>query len=175
MGQQSPQVGILLGSDSDWETMRPAVETLEEFGVSWEVRVCSAHRTPKDVEEYARTAESRGLKVLIAGAGGAAHLPGVLAAWTVLPVIGVPIGHRPLGGTDALYSIVQMPSGVPVATVGIDAARNAALLAVQILAVSDPTLREALHAFKAAQAQEVRERNQRLQKEIQAIFGRGQP
>jgi len=175
MGQQSPQVGILLGSDSDWEMMRSAVETLEEFGVSWEVRVCSAHRTPKDAEEYARTAEGRGLKVLIAGAGGAAHLPGILAAWTVLPVIGVPIGTRPLGGVDALYSMVQMPSGVPVATVGIDAARNAALLAVQILAVSDPALREALHAFKATQAQGVRERNQRLQKEIRTVFGRSQP
>src|ERR1041384_1208300 len=133
-----PLVGVLMGSDSDWPTMKAAVEALTEFGIARESRVMSAHRTPDDVTEYARTAHTRGLRVIIAGAGGAAHLAGVVAAHTPLPVIGVPIESRSLKGLDSLLSIVQMPAGVPVATVGIGGARNAGLLAVQILAAAAP-------------------------------------
>ena len=129
------EVGIIMGSDSDLETMREAAKALDEFGVAYEIRIVSAHRTPDAMAEYARTARTRGLKVIIAGAGGAAHLPGMTAAHTILPVIGVPVASKALSGVDSLYSIVQMPGGVPVATVAIGNARNAGLLAVQILGV----------------------------------------
>src|SRR5437660_9075728 len=135
-----PLVGILMGSDSDWPTMKAAADACAEFGVPSEASVISAHRTPDDLAEYARSAHERGLRVIIAGAGGAAHLPGVTAAFTTLPVIGVPIESKSLKGLDSLLSIVQMPSGVPVATVAIGGGRNAGLLAVQILALGTSTL-----------------------------------
>ena len=128
-----PQVGILMGSDSDWDTMEGAAERLASFEIPYEVQVVSAHRSPKAVMQYAQTARRRGLAVIIAGAGGAAHLGGVVAAYTTLPVIGVPVASTPLGGLDALLSIAQMPPGVPVACVGVDNARNAAVLAARIL------------------------------------------
>ena len=158
----STVVGILMGSDSDLETMKQAADALAEFGVTSEMRVMSAHRTPDDVAEYARTAADRGLQVIIAGAGGAAHLAGVVAAHTTLPVIGVPILTKSLGGADSLYSIVQMPPGVPVATVGIGAGRNAGLLAVQILATGDASLRAKLAQFKERIAAESRAKNDKL-------------
>jgi 5-(carboxyamino)imidazole ribonucleotide mutase len=137
-----------MGSDSDFDIMKEASMVLDEFGITAEISVISAHRTPQDLEQYASSARQRGLKVIIAGAGGAAHLPGVTAAMTVLPVIGVPIFSTKLNGQDALYSIVQMPAGIPVATVGIDNARNAALLAVQILAIADEALMASLIDFR---------------------------
>ena len=143
-----PLVGILMGSDSDWPVMEQAVKMLDIFGVACETRVLSAHRSPERVREYATTAASRGLNVLIAGAGGAAHLAGVLAAHTTLPVIGVPIESKSLKGLDSLLSTVQMPKGVPVATVAIDGAANAAILAVQCLALGNATLQQALVAHK---------------------------
>ena len=136
----APLVGIIMGSDSDLPTMQDAATALGEFGVAYEIRVVSAHRTPKDMVAYAETAVSRGLKVIIAGAGGAAHLPGMVASLTVLPVVGVPVMGKALQGVDALLSMVQMPAGIPVATVAIGNARNAGLLAVQILATADPQL-----------------------------------
>jgi 5-(carboxyamino)imidazole ribonucleotide mutase len=162
MNSERVSVGILMGSDSDLETMKQAADALAEFGVSSELRVLSAHRTPDDTAEYARAAVARGIKAIIAGAGGAAHLAGVVAAHTTLPVIGVPILTKSLGGVDSLYSIVQMPPGVPVATVGIGAGRNAGILAAQILATADPSLREKLSAFKQRIAQESRAKNERL-------------
>ena len=146
----NPLVGIVMGSDSDWPLVQKACETLEKFGVSYETRVISAHRTPEVALEYSRTAEARGLKVIVAAAGGAAHLAGVLAAGTVLPVIGIPVAGGALNGLDALYATVQMPGGVPVATVAVGSAGpvNAALLAVQILGTADATLRERFHAHK---------------------------
>src|SRR5919204_4024002 len=153
---QQPRVGIVLGSSSDEERAKPAAVILEKFGVEFELEVLSAHRSPRRVAEYASSAEDRGLQVLIAAAGKAAALPGVLAAHTVLPVIGIPIFTPQLGGQDSLYSIVQMPSGVPVATVGLDAAANAGILAVQILAVADERLRDQLRDFKAQLAQGLR-------------------
>lgn len=153
MTSSMPTVGIVLGSDSDLEAMRPCWELLREMGISYEVRVASAHRTPDVVADYASTAAERGLKVIIAGAGAAAALPGVIAAHTHLPVIGVPIDATPLRGVDALYSIVQMPPGVPVATVAINGARNAALLAARILALADSELAARLvEAARAARA-----------------------
>ncbi len=157
-----PLVGILMGSDSDWPTMKLAGEACAEFGIETEARVMSAHRTPDDVAEYARTAHTRGLRVLIAGAGGAAHLAGVVAAHTPLPVIGVPIESKALKGMDSLLSMVQMPSGVPVATVAIGAARNAGLLAVQILAVSDVSLQTKYQEFKSRLAEQSRAKNAKL-------------
>ncbi len=148
MTENTPQVGIVMGSDSDLEIMRPALEVLQQLEIPFEVTVASAHRSPQRAVEYAQTAQQRGIKVIIAAAGWAAHLPGALAAYTILPVIGVPISSSPIGGLDALYSIVQMPPGVPVATVGIDTARNAGLLAAQILALSDTQLSERLHNLK---------------------------
>ncbi|MDR1833883.1 MAG: 5-(carboxyamino)imidazole ribonucleotide mutase [Propionibacteriaceae bacterium] len=142
-------VGIIMGSDSDWPKMQAAAEALSEFGIPWEADVLSAHRMPIETLEYAATAAGRGLKAIIAGAGGAAHLPGVLAAATELPVIGVPIALKNLDGLDSLLSIVQMPAGVPVATVGVDNARNAGLLAVRILAAADDELRAKVVAFQA--------------------------
>jgi len=150
-------VGIIMGSTSDWETLRNAVEILEKLGVPHEVRVVSAHRTPDLLFEYASTARDRGLQVLIAGAGGAAHLPGMTAAKTTLPVLGVPVQSRALNGIDSLLSIAQMPAGIPVGTLAIGAAgaTNAALLAAAILANSHPAIREALEAFRAAQTEKV--------------------
>ena len=159
-----PIVGIIIGSDSDWPTMKAAADACTEFGIPHEAQVISAHRTPRDLERYATTAHTRGLRVIIAGAGGAAHLPGVAAAFTTLPVIGVPIETKALKGLDSLLSIVQMPSGIPVATVAIGGARNAGLLAVQILAVSDASLQKQFLAFKARLADESRAKNRNLGK-----------
>lgn len=145
---ERPLVGILMGSDSDWPLMEAAATALTEFGIPYEADVMSAHRMPEDVAAYGRSAHQRGLKCIIAGAGGAAHLAGVLAALTPLPVIGVPIPLKYLDGMDSLLSIVQMPSGVPVATVGVGAARNAGLLAARILSVGDPALLERLISFQ---------------------------
>lgn len=144
-----PLVGVIMGSDSDWPVMSAAAEALEEFGVPLEVGVHSAHRTPQRMLDYAREAAGRGLRVIIAGAGGAAHLPGMVAAATPLPVVGVPVPLQRLDGLDSLLSIVQMPAGVPVATVAVGGARNAGLLAVRILAVADPVLRAAMERFQA--------------------------
>ena len=141
-------VGIVMGSDSDWPVMSAAAEALAEFGVPFEKDVVSAHRMPEEMVAYGRTAHERGLKVIIAGAGGAAHLPGMLAAVTTLPVIGVPVPLKYLDGMDSLLSIVQMPAGVPVATVSIGGARNAGLLAVRMLGITDPKLRDAMLAFQ---------------------------
>ncbi|GAB4509967.1 MAG: 5-(carboxyamino)imidazole ribonucleotide mutase [Anaerolineae bacterium] len=157
-----PLIGIIMGSDSDLSTMRAAVNICVEFDVAHEVRVISAHRTPGDMAAYASNAHKRGLKVIIAGAGGAAHLPGMVAAYTPLPVIGVPVQSKALNGLDSLLSIVQMPGGVPVATVAIGQAKNAALLAVQILGTSDPALLEKVVAYKQAMAEESRLKNRRL-------------
>ncbi len=145
---EQPLVGIVMGSDSDWPVMSAAAEACAEFGVPYEADVVSAHRMPEDMVAYGRGAHTRGLKVIIAGAGGAAHLPGMLAALTPLPVIGVPVPLKYLDGMDSLLSIVQMPAGVPVATVAIGNARNAGLLAVRILAASDPELAEKMVAFQ---------------------------
>ena len=150
----SPLVGVIMGSKSDWDTLRHAAEMLREFGVAHECQVVSAHRTPDLMHQYARDAASRGLEVIIAGAGGAAHLPGMVAAQTVLPVLGVPVQSRALNGLDSLLSIVQMPAGVPVGTLAIgDAgAKNAALLAVRILANERPEFRAKLEAYRQQQA-----------------------
>ena len=160
------QVGIVMGSDSDLPTMRPAAEALEELGVACEVRVVSAHRTPHEMIEYGSTAESRGLRVIIAGAGGAAHLPGMLAACTPLPVIGVPVPLASLDGLDSLLSIVQMPSGVPVATVAIGAGRNAGLLAARILGAGDESLREAIRRSQSELADRAREGDARVREQM---------
>ena len=144
----APQVGVIMGSDSDWATMSAAADALAEFEVAYEVRVLSAHRTPDAMLAYARAAADRGLRVIIAGAGGAAHLPGMVASATVLPVIGVPVPLKYLDGLDSLLSIVQMPAGVPVATVSVGGARNAGLLAVRILAASDEGLRAKMARFQ---------------------------
>jgi 5-(carboxyamino)imidazole ribonucleotide mutase len=154
---RAPQVGLIMGSTSDWPTLRHAAEVLAEFGVPHEARVVSAHRTPEVMRDYARQAEERGLRVIIAGAGGAAHLPGMVAAQTTVPVLGVPIESRVLRGVDSLLSIVQMPAGVPVGTLAIGeaGARNAALLAVGMLATGDDHLRAQLREFRAAQTAKV--------------------
>lgn len=163
----APLVGILMGSDSDLPTMQEAVKILQDFGVPLEVRICSAHRTPDRLARYARQVEGRGLRVLIAGAGGAAHLAGVLAAHVTLPVIGVPMEAGPLNGLDALLSTVQMPGGIPVATVAIGraGARNAALLAVQILALTERRLQRKLRDYRARMATEVAAKDQKVQSE----------
>lgn len=155
--ETQPLVGVIMGSRSDWETMQNAADMLEQFGVPHECRVVSAHRTPEWMNEYARTAVDRGIQVIIAGAGGAAHLPGMVAAQTVLPVLGVPVQSRALQGLDSLLSIVQMPGGVPVATlaIGTAGAKNAGLLAVRILAIHDDQLRSALEAFHKEQTEKV--------------------
>jgi len=159
LSEQKPLVGVVMGSASDWPTLRHAAECLDEFGVRREARVVSAHRTPELLRTYALEAEARGLRLLIAGAGGAAHLPGMLAAWTALPVLGVPVESRMLRGVDSLLSIVQMPAGVPVATfaIGEAGARNAALFAVSVLAGEDRELRTRLQAFRHAQERRVLE------------------
>lgn len=164
MDSSNPVVGIVMGSDSDWPLVQKACDTLDKFGVPYETRVISAHRTPELAIEYSRNAEARGLKVVVAAAGGAAHLGGVLAAGTVLPVIGIPVAGGALNGLDALYATVQMPSGVPVATVACGSAGpvNAALLAVQILGTADPALREKFRAHKAELAAKVEKANAKI-------------
>ncbi len=157
-----PLVGIIMGSDSDWPTMKAAADICEQFGVPHEVRVVSAHRTPDDMARYGRTAHKRGLRVVIAGAGGAAHLPGMIASHTPLPVVGVPVESKALKGMDSLLSIAQMPAGVPVATVAIGNGRNAGLLAVEILGTSDAALQKKLLAYKAQMAKESRAKNKNL-------------
>ena len=149
MSESSPLIGLAMGSESDWPTMEAAAEIFRQFGVAFEARVLSAHRTPAAMTDYAETARERGLRVIVAGAGGAAHLPGMIAASTTLPVIGVPVQTQALNGLDSLLSIVQMPGGVPVATVAIGQAKNAAILAVQILAIANDALAEALGAYKS--------------------------
>ena len=161
-----PLVGVIMGSDSDWSVMSAAAEALTEFGVAHEVRVVSAHRTPLGMADYARSAADRGLKVIIAGAGGAAHLPGMVASMTPLPVIGVPVPLKYLDGMDSLLSIVQMPAGVPVATVSIAGARNAGLLAVRILAASDQALSTAMSAFQESLAESARAKDADLQQRL---------
>ena len=163
-----PLVGIVMGSDSDWPMLEPAAEALAEFDVPYEVGVVSAHRTPRRMLAYAESAADRGLRVVIAGAGGAAHLPGMVAAATPLPVIGVPRALDRLDGMDSLLSIVQMPAGVPVATVGIGGGRNAGLLAVRILAASDDRLREAVSRFQADLADQVVARDVTLRERLAA-------
>ncbi|MBK9625660.1 MAG: 5-(carboxyamino)imidazole ribonucleotide mutase [Rhodocyclaceae bacterium] len=155
--KKSPLVGIVMGSDSDWPVMQAAAEICKEFGVAFETQVVSAHRTPDLLFEYANTAQTRGLRVIIAGAGGAAHLPGMLAAKTIVPVFGVPVPSKHLQGQDSLLSIVQMPKGIPVATfaIGEAGAANAALMAVAVLAASDAALTKKLQAFRAAQSKRV--------------------
>ena len=162
---QNAKVGIVMGSDSDWPLVKKACETLDSFGVAYETRVISAHRTPDVALEYSRTAEERGMQVLIAAAGGAAHLAGVIAAGTVLPVIGIPVAGGSLNGLDALYATVQMPGGVPVATVAVGSAGpvNAALLAVQILGTADAGLREKFREHKRALAAKVAAADERIQ------------
>jgi 5-(carboxyamino)imidazole ribonucleotide mutase len=163
-----PVVGIVMGSDSDWPMLEPAAETLAEFDIPYEVHVVSAHRTPRRMLDYAETAAGRGLRVVIAGAGGAAHLPGMVAAATPLPVIGVPRALDRLDGMDSLLSIVQMPAGVPVATVGIGGGRNAGLLAVRILGASDERLRAAMSSFQADLAEQVAARDLTLRERLAA-------
>jgi 5-(carboxyamino)imidazole ribonucleotide mutase len=155
--EKKPLVGVIMGSSSDWETLRHAAETLDELGVPHEVKVVSAHRTPDLMFEYAASAESRGLEVIVAGAGGAAHLPGMVASKTVLPVLGVPVQSQALSGMDSLLSIAQMPAGIPVGTLAIGKAGaiNAGLLAAAILGAKHPELREALHAYRKARTQAV--------------------
>ena len=165
-GGRAPVVGIVMGSDSDWPTMEPAAQALEEFGVAYEAHVMSAHRTPRRMLDYAESAADRGLRVIIAGAGGAAHLPGMVAAATPLPVIGVPRPLDRLDGLDSLLSIVQMPAGVPVATVSIGGGRNAGLLAVRILAAGDPDLLAAVARFQADLAEQVVARDVTLQERL---------
>jgi 5-(carboxyamino)imidazole ribonucleotide mutase len=155
-----PLVGIVMGSDSDLPTMKEAALICEKFGIAYEMRVVSAHRTPTEMADYGLKAHTRGIKVIIAGAGGAAHLPGMLAAFSPLPVIGVPVGTKNLGGKDSLFSIVQMPPGVPVATVAIGGGKNAGILAVQILAASDEKLLQKVIAFKEKMGEESRRKNE---------------
>lgn len=159
MLQLKPIIGIIMGSDSDLPTMQSAADICEEFGVPYELRVVSAHRTPDDMADYGRTAHIRGIKVIIAGAGGAAHLPGMIAAHSPLPVIGVPVQSKALSGLDSLLSIVQMPGGVPVATVAIGGAKNAGLLAMQILSIADHSLLEKMLDYKKQMAEDSRSKN----------------
>ena len=164
-----PLVGIIMGSDSDWPTMQAAAEVCREFAVPFEAKVVSAHRTPDEMSRYAKTAEGRGIKVIIAGAGGAAHLPGMVASHTPLPVIGVPVESKALKGLDSLLSIVQMPSGVPVATVAIGGGRNAGLLAIKILASSDSRLRAQVSEFMKSLAAESKRRGAKLAANLKAL------
>lgn len=163
MSTENPTVGIIMGSDSDWPVMQDAAKALEEFGVSYEARVVSAHRMPREMIDYAETAAARGIRVVIAGAGGAAHLPGMVASVTTLPVIGVPVPLKYLDGMDSLLSIVQMPAGVPVATVSIAGARNAGLLAVRMLASGDADLTARMNAFQRELRDIAEAKNERLQ------------
>ena len=168
MNEKNPLVGLVMGSDSDWPVVSKAHDTLNDLGIAHEVRVISAHRTPETAHEYAATAEDRGLKVILAAAGGAAHLAGVLAASTILPVVGIPVPGGSLNGLDALLATVQMPSGIPVATVAVSSsgAVNAALLAAQMLALSNPELAEKLRARKKKLAEKVAAANEKLQAQL---------
>ena len=171
--QDGARVGIVMGSDSDWPTMKAAAEALEEFGVPYEADVVSAHRMPEEMLAYGKAAAGRGLSVIIAGAGGAAHLPGMLAAVTPLPVVGVPVPLKHLDGLDSLLSIVQMPAGVPVATVAIGNARNAGLLAVRILAASDDSLREKMERFQESLTETARAKGAAVRGERSRTVGFG--
>lgn len=162
----TPLVGVVMGSDSDWSVMEDAAKTLKEFGISYEVEVLSAHRTPEKMIEWGKAAAGRGIKVIIAGAGGAAHLPGMLASVTTLPVIGVPVSLSKLDGMDSLLSIVQMPAGVPVATVSIGGAKNAGILAARIIGAFDAKLSSALAAFGEDLKTQVAEKNAKLKSQI---------
>lgn len=164
-----PKVAIVMGSDSDYPVLEGCIKVLKDFGVDTTVMVCSAHRTPEKASAFAKEAESKGIEVIIAAAGKAAHLPGVLAAYTVLPVIGLPIKSSTLDGLDSLLSIVQMPSGIPVATVAIDGSENAALLAVQILGGKYPELRDKMHVYKEKMRQAVEEKDKRLQDKLNGL------
>ena len=159
-------VGVVMGSDSDWTVMSDAAQALKEFGIEYEVEVLSAHRTPDRMMEWGKAAASRGIKVIIAGAGGAAHLPGMIASVTTLPVVGVPVKLKSLDGMDSLLSIVQMPAGIPVATVSIDGARNAGILAARIIGAFDPKVASALEAFSVSLADQVAVKNQNLKSQI---------
>lgn len=158
----SPIVGVVMGSDSDWSTMKEAADILNQFGIAFEKKVVSAHRTPDDMATYGKEARDRGIKIIIAGAGGAAHLPGMLASHTTLPVIGVPIQTSALGGVDSLYSIVQMPNGIPVATVAIGKAQNAGLLALRILSIEEKGVAMQLKEYHNSMARESRNKTQNL-------------
>ena len=162
----NPLVGVVMGSDSDWSVMADAAEALKQFGIEYEVEVLSAHRTPEKMIEWGKAAASRGVKVIIAGAGGAAHLPGMLASVTTLPVIGVPVSLSKLDGMDSLLSIVQMPGGIPVATVSIGGAKNAGILAARILGTNDPALEKKLIEYGQSLASLVAEKNEQLKAEI---------
>ena len=164
--RSGPQIGLIMGSDSDWPTMEAAAEAVAEFGIPFEVGVVSAHRTPQKMLDYAREAAGRGIRVIIAGAGGAAHLPGMVASATPLPVIGVPVPLKHLDGMDSLLSIVQMPAGVPVATVSIGGARNAGLLAVRILAASNPALLREMETFQAELEAMVERKDEALRRQL---------
>ncbi len=166
--QQKILVGIVMGSDSDLETMQETMKTLEKFGIGYEVNIISAHRTPQKAHEYATTCEERGLEVIIAAAGGAAHLAGVMASWTSLPVIGVPMQTQLSGGLDSLLSMVQMPSGVPVATVAVGkaGAKNAAILSAEILGIKYPEIRTKIKEYKKEIASEVDEKNKKLKEKL---------
>ena len=174
MGEQrDPVVGVVMGSDSDWPVLEDAATVLDEFDVPFEVDVVSAHRMPREMLAYGEQAAGRGLRVLIAGAGGAAHLPGMLAAVTPIPVIGVPVALEHLDGMDSLLSIVQMPGGVPVATVSVGGARNAGLLAVRILSTADPALRERMAAFQAELGEKARAKGEALRRKRSGGMGFG--
>ena len=160
------KVAIIMGSDSDWPILKPAYEILMEFGIKAEVLVASAHRNPNTVREFVLNSEKNGISILIAGAGAAAHLPGVIAAYTTLPVIGVPISSSVLKGMDALLSIVQMPSGIPVATMAIDGGKNAGLFALSILSVEDKMMTDKLKEFREKQARQVEEKNKKIQENV---------
>jgi 5-(carboxyamino)imidazole ribonucleotide mutase len=164
LSETTPLIGIIMGSDSDLPTMEKAIAVCEDFAVPYEVAIISAHRTPDRMVEYARNAYQKGLRVIIAGAGGAAHLPGMVASLTTLPVIGVPVTTRQLQGVDSLYSIVQMPRGIPVATVAIGNAQNAGLLAIQILATSNPQLQSQIQQYRQDLSQTVVDKQERLDK-----------
>lgn len=164
MSKKKPLVGIIMGSDSDWPTLQPAAEVCEQFNIPYETRVVSAHRTPIDMTEYALEAHGRGLQVIIAGAGGAAHLPGMVSSLTPLPVIGVPVESKTLKGLDSLLSIAQMPPGVPVATVAIGGGKNAGLLAVEIIAHNDKKLQARIVKYKSDMAKQSRRKNKTLNK-----------
>lgn len=167
--QNAPAIGLIMGSDSDWDTVKPAVEVFAEFGVPFEVGVVSAHRTPEKMLAYAKQAHQRGVKCIVACAGGAAHLPGMVAAATPLPVIGIPRALKNLDGLDSLLSIVQMPAGVPVATVSIDGAKNAGLLAVRILSAGQPELVDAMVKYQESMAEDVEKKDQRLREKLESM------
>lgn len=165
MKTNTPKVAIIMGSDSDWPVLKPAADACAEFGITCDVRVVSAHRTPMDMVRFAKSSHTRGVRIIIAGAGGAAHLPGMVASLTPLPVIGVPVESQSLRGLDSLLSIVQMPGGVPVATMAINGGRNAGLFAARILAIGDPILLRKITTFQTLLAAESKSKNRRLQSE----------